>query len=304
MQTLVASVGKGGVNQRSDVLVIQGLINQCIGLLAPRVPVQVNGDCDSSLIDAIVDFQGRVQKLPSPDGRIDPGGETFLALTTSASAKPLTPSAPPDPAPGHKYTDSVMEVPTKTTTPSARDVVTLVRQSWPELTEAGARTLAAQFMHETGGGKFCFNWNLGNIKAGPTDLHMYLRGVWEVDSPAKAQDQVNKAGGLAHLATPTEMKAHGWTCPPGQAIAVFDPPHPQSRFRAYNSLQDGAQRWVAHHKATAQKHPEFVTQLNNGDCAGVANTLKRVGYYTGSESDYARNMTSMKAQIDKQLGAA
>ena len=309
MQVLVASVGKGGVNHQSDVLVVQGLINQCIGLIAPRALVPVSGLCDTSLLNAIADFQRLVEKLGSPDGLVDPGGETFLALTTCASGKPFVPKTPPvPPAPpagaGHKYTDNPLEVATATTTPTARDVVALVRQSWPELSENGARTLAAQFMQETGSGKFCFNWNLGNIKAGPNELHMYLRGVWEVDSPARAQDQVTKAAGLAHMATPEEIKAHGWTCPAGQAIAVFDPPHPQSRFRAYTSLQDGAQRWVAHHKSTAQKHPEFVTQLNNGDCAAAAKTLKSVGYYSGSESDYARNMTSMKAQIDKQLGAA
>ena len=56
----------------------------------------------------------------------------------------------------------------------------MLRTSWPELTENGARTLAAQFMGETGGGRFCFNWNLGNVKAGPNDPHMCLRGVWEV----------------------------------------------------------------------------------------------------------------------------
>ena len=177
-----------------------------------------------------------------------------------------------------------------------------MRANWTELNESGARTLAAQFMHETGDGKHCYNWNLGNVKAGPSDRHMYLHGVWEVDTPEQAKAQVDKAGGLAHLATPEEIKKHGWSCPAGMTVAVFDPPHPQSRFRAYASLQEGAQRWIAHHKATAQKHPEFLTELNAGDCAAVAKTLKKVGYYTGGEADYAHSMKSKKAAIDKQLG--
>ena len=307
MQRLVASVGQGGANHRSDVLTIQGLINQCIGFIVPRAFVPVSGHCDSILTEAIQDFQGRVVKLDSPDGRVDPGGKTFNALIACASGKPYQPNSPSVPVapagPGHIYTKNPLEVATTRTTPTAGEVVAAVRQSWPELTANGARTLAAQFMHETGSGKYCFNWNLGNVKSGPNDPHMYLHGVWEVDSPAKAQSQVDNAGGLAHLATAEEIRKHGWGCPEGKAIAVFDPPHPQSRFRAYASLQDGAQRWVAHHQATAKKRPDFVTQLNSGDCAAVAKTLKGVGYYTGSESDYARNMTSLKAQIDKQLGA-
>jgi hypothetical protein len=305
MQELSGSVGKDSANSPGDVLIVQQLINQCIALIQPRAPLSENGQCDLLTIDAITDFQRRIVKLNSPDGRVDPGGRTLEALNVCASGKALpgTVTAPVT-APGKKYTDSPNEVPTKTTTPTAGDVVALVRQAWPELNEDGARTLAAQFMHETGGGRFCFNWNLGNVKSGPDNLHMYLRNVWEVDTPERAQAQVAGSGGLGHIATADEIKQHGWSCPAGMAVAVFDPPHPQSRFRAYVSLPDGAQRWVAHHQATAQKHPEFLAELNAGDCAAVAKTLKQVGYYTGGESDYANSMTAKKAAIDKELGAS
>jgi hypothetical protein len=71
-------------------------------------------------------------------------------------------------------------------------------------------------MAETGGGNFCFNWNLGNVKAGPNEPHMYLKGVWEVDSPSSAEAQVARANGLAHIAMPEEIKRQRWACPPAR----------------------------------------------------------------------------------------
>lgn len=226
----------------------------------------------------------------------DTGGLVWTSVTIDTTGVG-TPSGP-----GKKYTDDPNEVPTRTTTPAAREVVNMLRASWGELTPDGAHTLTSQFMHETGAGKHCYNWNLGNVKSGTGNPHMYLHGVWEVDTPAAAQAQVDKSGGLAHIATADEIKKHGWGLPAGKAIAVFDPPHPQSRFRAYGSLQDGSQRWLAHHQAIAARNPAFLTALNAGDTTAVAHALKQAKYYSGSEPDYARGMARYKAEIDRALG--
>ena len=212
-------------------------------------------------------------------------------------------AAAPVPAGGHKYTSNPNEVVTRTTIPTAFDVVTLL-QAWAQLTNNGARTLTAQFMHETGGGKYCFNWNLGNVKEITGNApHMYLRNVWEVYGPEQAQALVAQANGLGHVATSEEITQHGWSCPAGKAVAVFQPPHPICRFRAYASLAEGAQRWLNNHKSYAQRVPNYVTSLNAGDIAAVARVLKNVGYYTGGEADYTRGMTRFKAEIDRTLGA-
>jgi hypothetical protein len=179
----------------------------------------------------------------------------------------------------------------------------MLKLAWLELTEAGARTLTAQFMGETGNGKYCFNWNLGNVKAKVDVPHMYLANVWEVYSPSDAEAQVTRAKGQAHLATAEEIKKRGWACPPGKAIAVFSPPHAQCRFRAYGSLQEGAQRWLGHHKELASKNAGYLASLNKGDVAAVAHALKAVRYYTAGEADYTRLMKSKKAEIDRTLGA-
>jgi hypothetical protein len=202
---------------------------------------------------------------------------------------------------GTKYTNNPNEVVTRTTTPLPRDVVAMLAQAWPQLNNAGARTLTAQFMAETGGGKYCFNWNLGNVKAGANEPHMYLRGVWEVSAPAAGQNAVAGAGGLAHIATDAEIKQHGWSHPSGTSVVVFQPPHPQCRFRAYVSLADGAQRWMRHHQSIALRNPTYLASLNAADIAAVAHALKQAGYYTAGEGDYARAMASRKAEVDRAL---
>jgi hypothetical protein len=223
----------------------------------------------------------------------DSGGLTWTSVTIDTT--------PGTPAGGRKYTDNPNEVVTKQTTPTPREVVNMLLSAWSGLTDNGARTLTAQFMAETGGGKYCFNWNLGNVKE-PTGNapHMYLHNTWECHSQAEAAAQVARANGLVRLATADEIKKHGWKCP--QAVVVYDPPHPVSRFRAYGSLQDGAQRWLGHHQRIARADPNFVTALNAGDIAAVAHALKKARYYSAAEADYARAMTRTKEQVDRALG--
>src|SRR5215831_2218686 len=79
---------------------------------------------------------------------------------------------------GHKYTDSPNEYVTQRTTPTVDSVISMLYEQWPELTENGARTLTAQSMAETGEWRYCWNWNLGNVKSGASQAHMYLQNVW------------------------------------------------------------------------------------------------------------------------------
>jgi hypothetical protein len=139
------------------------------------------------------------------------------------------------------------------------------------------------------------------VKAGANERHMYLHGVWECDSRSGGEAQVARANGLAHIATPEEIKKHGWKCP--AAVVVYEPPHLQCRFKAYATLAEGAQRWLGHHQKIAQRNVQFLTALNNGDVPAVAKALKQVGYYTAAEADYARAMTREKGKIDRELGA-
>lgn len=167
MENLSESVGKGGANVRSDVLIVQRLINQCINLIQPLAPLREDGQCGVLTINAITEFQRR----KFADGRVDPGGQTLKALNDSAPGEVSVPKTdlPRAIDPGKKYTDHQNEMPAKKTTPEVREVVKFICEAWDELNEHGVRTLAAQFMYETAGGKSCFNWNLGNKKSPGVD---------------------------------------------------------------------------------------------------------------------------------------
>ncbi|MDP4024919.1 hypothetical protein Q8W71_20005 [Methylobacterium sp. NEAU 140] len=242
-----------------------------------------------------------------PAGRIlveakDRSGSTWTSVTLSVGAG-ADAGASSSGTPGRLYTDNPNEVGTQRTTPTAAQVIDMILSSWPDLNQTGARSLASQFMTETGRGKYCFNWNLGNIKGGAKEPHMYLKNVWECYNSSAVDGAVSAAGGLARAVEneSEEARAHGWRCK--QAIVVFSPPHAQCRFRAYKNLEDGAQRWVGHHKKIAAGHAGYLDALNAGDIDSVAHFLKIAKYYTAKEDTYAHNMKAEKARIDQQLGA-
>lgn len=74
MPDLKASVGSGGVNNSADVKVIQTLLNQ----VGDHPALPVNGVCGEDTIAVIKSFQSGFFSVP--DGRIDPGGQTFKRL--------------------------------------------------------------------------------------------------------------------------------------------------------------------------------------------------------------------------------
>ena len=75
--SISASVGKGGKNKEEDVETVQRLLNRS------GAGLEVDGDCGSRTIRAIENFQQ--SRLGWKDGRVDPGGKTFAALTGAAA---------------------------------------------------------------------------------------------------------------------------------------------------------------------------------------------------------------------------
>jgi len=64
------SVGRNGVNNRSDVLTIQQLINA--NLPIPLRPIDVDGRCGPATITAIEEIQRRNLRMIRPDGKVEP----------------------------------------------------------------------------------------------------------------------------------------------------------------------------------------------------------------------------------------
>jgi murein DD-endopeptidase MepM/ murein hydrolase activator NlpD len=95
-KSLGGSVGQGGKNAVADVQLVQSLLN--LHLPAPRKQLVVNGVADQQLINEILQFQRSSLGLSQPDGRVDVGGRTFLALTGKASQASSPGATPGDSA--------------------------------------------------------------------------------------------------------------------------------------------------------------------------------------------------------------
>ena len=88
MKTIVASVGHGGLNRTDDVRLVQELLNR--HMQPPQLPLVVDGTMSPRTIAAIEAFQRRVLNIHRPDGRIQPGDSTMVALTRQVE-QTLTP---------------------------------------------------------------------------------------------------------------------------------------------------------------------------------------------------------------------
>jgi len=86
-QTILASVGEGGVNNEADVKVIQGLLNAAQEQLkAAHIaftgfdPLPQDGKAGPHTKGAISLFQKEIMQMANPDSRVDPNGRTLRTL--------------------------------------------------------------------------------------------------------------------------------------------------------------------------------------------------------------------------------
>jgi hypothetical protein len=185
---------------------------------------------------------------------------------------------------------------------AARDVYPAIGKLVPGLSKEARFLLTAQFVHETGGGASCFNFNLGNVKAAPglKEPHMYLANNKEVVSSrelARLTNDKTPFHECVHLVA-TKKDAHGVE----HHTVVLDPPHPSSAFRAYASAEQGITAWVHRFERYIAKSPELADAMNKGDAHTFASILKaKFGYYTGNEADYGKNVERHAKAIRAQV---
>jgi hypothetical protein len=89
MPSIGASVGKGGVNNKADVLVVQHLLNAHVAELG-LAPLGEDGGIGDKTNGAIVRYQQLVLGIADPDGRIDVGGGTWKALVAGQGLSPAS----------------------------------------------------------------------------------------------------------------------------------------------------------------------------------------------------------------------
>ncbi len=65
-------------------------------------------------------------------------------------------------------------------------------------------------------------------------------------------------------------------------------------FRAYGSAREGALDYM---RLLRSRFPAALSQARAGNPAGFVHSLKRAGYFTGSEADYTRAVTATAARV-------
>jgi hypothetical protein len=156
-----------------------------------------------------------------------------------------------------------------------------------DASEHALTALVAMSAFETGEWRSCWNFNLGNVKASPSWEGSYtcLTNVWEVlkgvtrwFSPRGETD--GKSGPL---------KGDEWAVPPG---------HPQTRFRAFATLEEGLAGFVE--KMTGRYRPSFDVLLGGGSTDAFIAQLKRQSYFTGDLSKYQSGVRKLYAKFSGQ----
>jgi hypothetical protein len=149
----------------------------------------------------------------------------------------------------------------------------------PELSERGAQLLLAQVRFETGNFGHCYNWNFGNLKASAHEPHMFLAHVWEAMTPAQAEALAR--GPMGHLVHVDASGRYGVS--QGNVAVVFEPPHPQCRFRAFD-FESGAAAYLDTVERCVGMPIEQV--VNAGEPHALVGALKKGGYFTGDPAHY------------------
>ncbi len=244
-----------------------------------------------------------LDKKPDTTAATQPAG---VGTKPSANAAKTTPATAEEITSGKIHTTSPTEIAVTQTKLPTKEMVSLIRKHWPELTEAGGRTLAAQWAVETGFGKSCYSNNFGNVKATSDKVgHMYLKGIWKFPSPRTmeaAEQMVAASGGMAELADAKFKASKGY--PADAPIVVFKPPHPQTRFVAFKTADEGMAAFVRFKQNIAAKHPDYVAALNRGDVRDVAAVLAKVHYASAPDAAYAAGMARAAKMIGSELGPA
>jgi len=108
--------------------------------------------------------------------------------------------------------------------------------------------ILAHIAHETGHGKYVYNYNVGNIKKTKNDPYDYTKLL--------TSEYLNDKQAYKEVA----------------------------RFRAYTNLDEGVKDYLnlIHRNSAAWD------AIENGDPAAFAHALKQSGYYTAPEEDYRR----------------
>lgn len=173
-----------------------------------------------------------------------------MRIEASGSA----PTTPTEPQPTRRPS---IEVPLTRTATSRADIRAAISRAEQRLSgRSPSNSLVdlatAQACLETGSGRSMFNYNFGGIKG------------------------TSPSGMTAVSAT------HEW-----EGTTRY---RTQARFRAYNSLDEGAQDFLS---LLHRRYAPAIAAAERGDVDGYAHALKAGGYFTGPEARYANDLRGL-----------
>lgn len=156
------------------------------------------------------------------------------------------------------------------------------------LTESSLAVMHAQWALETGRGKACFCWNLGNKRHTTEETYCTIAAAWECSAEGAVP-----AGAKVISAPP------GAVCAPGDVYYL--PPAGAQRFAAFASIEEGARAYL-----TFLLRPSYArawAEVLRGDAGAFAAVLKQLGYYTASAIAYAQGLRSLVVEYYRDVSA-
>lgn len=181
----------------------------------------------------------------------DDGTTTMLVWRVPATESPIVGTV-----------DEPRYVPAQRTPAPVADVLAALQRAWPGGSRESLLVLLAQWGIETGDGRSCWNWNLGNVKRVKGEDWTMLSNVWEILSGRKV---------------------------------VFQPPHAQTHFAAFDDVDRGAAFFLAKLQGRFAKAWHAVLA---GDPGMFARELKKLGYYTADVKAYTYAIEARYRQFD------
>lgn len=162
-----------------------------------------------------------------------------------------------------------------------------VQKLEPQLSPAALSVLLAHWGIETGRGKKCIAYNVGNIKAPTISQNHYCYFATYERLLTMHADRVVEASTEQAPAIKIQDFGSNFT------LVLFRPSHPACRFRAYETLADGVADYLDFLKEKFGPAWEFV---ESGDPLMFAHKLKEKGYYTAEEGVYAKALKRLWGQ--------
>lgn len=183
---------------------------------------------------------------------------------------------------------------------TAMDVGTALMGAWGELLGDtpfildSIYLLMAQWALETGRGKACWNYNLGNAKSIEGDNRSFTYYACNEILPSKAA-RAHAAAAKPRTDAPGPnadiTKEDGTT-----AIIWFYPDHPYARFRAFRTLEDGAYDYLT---LLYRRFPKAWPAICQGDPIAFCAMLKAQRYFTADLEPYTKGVASLFREYRK-----